>query len=135
MEMNFKETKIQIASQTKDIVLHLKVPLTNEQRTEMSDQIAQAVEEVAEGQNELKFVSTEIKARIQSSEAKLRELANKIRAGYEMKPVDCVQTMDYSNGSVIVHRRDTGERVSERAMTAEERQPELPIEEKKDEGD
>ena len=114
----------------KKITQHLKVTLTDEQKKGYSEEIAQAVEEVAEGQNELKFVSTEIKARIQTSEAKLKELANKIRAGYEMKPVECLQTMDFSNGTVKIVRLDTDEIVLERAMTVEERQPELPIEEK-----
>jgi len=114
----------------KKITQHLKVPLTDEQKKQYSEEIAQAVEEIGEGQNELKFVSTEIKARIQTSEAKLKELANKIRAGYEMKPVECLQTMDFSNGTVKIVRLDTDEVVLERAMTVEERQPELPIEEK-----
>lgn len=133
MEMTIDGETVQRELETKNVVSHLKVLLTNEQKRQLSEDIAQAVEEMAEGQNELKFVSTEIKARIQSSESKIRELANKIRAGYEIRPVDCVQTMDYSNGTVIVQRLDSMEKVSERAMTVEERQPRLPIPETKTE--
>jgi hypothetical protein len=115
--------------------LHLKVPLTDQQKVDFSGEISQAVEEIGEGENELKFVSTEIKGRIQASQAKLKELANKIRAGYEIKPVDCEQVLDYHNGTMTVIRLDTLEKVSERPLTVAERQPPLPLKENADDKD
>jgi hypothetical protein len=126
MMVNFEDS-VHRDLETKNVVLHLKVPLTDQQKCVLSDEIAQAIEEMREAQSELKFISSEINGRIKAADAKVQTMANKIRSGYEIKEMKCLQMLDFSNGTVSVRRLDTGELVSERAMTVEERQPTLPL--------
>ncbi len=104
------------------VTKHLPEPLSGERREELH---AQLVEDTNE-QKRLKRIRKEI-ADEQTKCLKKREIsadacAEMLAQGVEMLPIQCEQTVDVSKNSITVRRLDTKSIVSERALTAEERE-------------
>ncbi len=104
------------------VTKHLPEPLSDERREELH---AQLVEDTNE-QRRLKRIRKEI-ADEQTKCLKKREIsadacAEMLAQGVEMLPVQCEQIVDLSKNSMTVRRLDTKDVVSERAVTAEERE-------------
>jgi hypothetical protein len=69
------------------------------------------------------------KERRSQIDLKVTALSRDLTVGFEMRNADCDLIYDSPNiGEVSYHRRDNGDLVKTRAMTAEERQLELPLE-------
>ena len=100
----------------------LKCYLTPVEIRDTGERMARAVGEMNETAATLKSVSTELKARIASTEGTISECATKIRSGYEFRPVEVSVYFDYATGTVRKVRNDTFEEIEERPMTAHERQ-------------
>lgn len=105
----------------------LKCVLTNEDIKRLGEQIAQAVARKAEAEADLKSVATQLKSKIAAEDAIITSNSEKIRSGYEWRNVECERIKDYQAGVVTIYRNDTGELVSERKMSYEERQHLLPL--------
>ena len=74
-----------------------------------------------------KAEAAEFTATIRRLEQEIGELSYKIEQGCEERPADCRVHMDYNSGTVAYFREDTGELVTSRSMTPEERQTSLPV--------
>lgn len=100
----------------------LPVPLTDAEYKEIGKQQAQANQEIAQAEDELKSVRSQYKSRIDSAEARRNEYAAIINAGHQQKQVECCQVKDFRENTVTLVRLDTHEIVRTRTMTAGERQ-------------
>lgn len=78
--------------------------------------------EITQAEDSLAAVKSQFKSRIDAATAKRNEYSAIINAGCEYKPVDCKLIKDYGVNTITVVRLDTGEIVSERAMSMAERQ-------------
>lgn len=76
---------------------------------------------------ERKKAADAFKEQLDDQAGKIRELRKCIRTREEERAVTIRITLDYRRGQVIRTREDTGEILSERAMTATERQQEMPL--------
>ena len=102
-----------------------KCVLTGDETVERSREMAQLMSEIASDEADLKAVVQEFKRRIAGKEARLGTLARNVQNGFEFRTVPCTRHFDYALGRVEEFRSDTGERVSERRMSDEERQQDL----------
>lgn len=107
----------------------LKVLFTPPEKIEMSEQIASAIRDLKKSQDDLATVKAQFQSKIKEHEAEIANLCERINSGWEMRSIGCREVKDYTNFSVYVFRDDTEEMIEERAMTAGERQPELPFKE------
>lgn len=78
-------------------------------------------------ERERKAAADGFKEQIEEQAAKIRDLRKCIRTQQEERPVTVCVTRDYRRGQVLRTREDTGELLSERAMTPDERQQEMPL--------
>ena len=102
-----------------------KCVLTGDETVGRSREMAQLMSEIASDEADLKAVVQEFKSRIAGKEARLGTLARNVQNGFEFRTVPCTRHFDYALGRVEEFRSDTGERVSDRRMTDEERQQDL----------
>lgn len=107
---------------------HLRVILTREQVEELSDRAAHLMEEHDSKEENQKAAQKQMKAEIEAIEAKIRETLGYVRDKAKYQDVGCERVFDYARGLVIEKRLDTDEVLGERAMTAEERQLGLDLE-------
>lgn len=104
---------------------YLKCKLTNEEKKRISEDMAQACETIAKLTDDAKAVAAQFKSDIAKSEAIMKQAAQKIRNGYEMRQVDCEIEKYFNTGYIVCRRLDTYEEVYRRPMTSEEHQPAL----------
>ena len=100
----------------------LKVYLTDAEYKELAIKMGQFSAEVNQAEVDLTAVKSRYKSRKEAAEAKYNEVANIIRSGWEERPVECQLIKNYAAGTITKIRLDTGDEVSTRAMTSEERQ-------------
>ncbi len=107
---------------------YLKYVFSLEEKRELADKLALAVMNKDEAEASLKSAQTQIKSKIALHEAELVSFAEKLRSGFEMRNIECEVIKDFEHGIIMITRKDTGEIVTERKMTIEERQKKLPLE-------
>ncbi len=105
----------------------LKHELTTDELQEIGKRMAKALLDLADAQDELKSVQGQIKSRITIAEATAKQCAEKVRSGYEYRQTPCIAIYDYDAARVKYVREDTGELLSERSMTDDERQGALAL--------
>lgn len=88
-------------------------------------ELADAHRETIAMQNRKKSVMAELNADLKIAEGKETKLANIVATRTERRDVTVEVKYDYELGKVTKTRTDTGELVSEREMTDDERQAEL----------
>ena len=96
----------------------IKCVLTNDEIVELAQKMARAEATVSEKSDQLKSVSTTIKAEITTQEGILHSCAEKLRSGYEMRPKET--DVSYEKGIVKFVDKKTGEILEERPMTQDE---------------
>lgn len=95
-----------------------KHTFTGEEVMDLGQKMARAEATISEKADQLKSVSTSIKAEIATHEGVLHTCAEKLRSGYEMRPKDV--DLEYEKGIVKYVDKETGEIIEERPMTQEE---------------
>lgn len=98
--------------------IYVKYVFTDKELLEMSRRMARAEAAINEKMDELKSVSTTIKADIATQEGILHSCAEKLRSGYEMRLKEV--EVKYEKGIVKYVDKDSGEILEERPMTQEE---------------
>lgn len=107
--------------------INLKYIFTDTDLLALAQEMARALNDQHEAEDELKSVSTQIKSKIALASAAANSASSKIRSGYEYRNVECEVLKNFTAGLVTTRRLDTGEVTDTRLMTSEERQVELPI--------
>ena len=100
----------------------LKCLLTQDEIKQCGERMARAEGEKRDHETTLKSVVSQYKAEIDKSAAVISSEAEKIRSGYEFRPVDIKVEMDYSRGNIMKARTDTFEVLEDRKMTDYEAQ-------------
>ena len=123
-----KKPMVKKSARTEQFETLLKCVLTGDEIVERSREMAQLMSEIASDETDLKAVVQEFKSRIAGKEARLGTLARNVQNGFEFRNVPCTRHFDYARGLVEEFRSATGERISHRVMTDEERQQDLGFE-------
>jgi hypothetical protein len=111
---------------------YLKYQFTEPELKERATQLARECRELEDIENEKKQVMSDFKAKIDGHQAKISGLSNNINNGYEYRYIDCEVVLNQPiDGEKQIIRKDTGELVKQEAMTPQELQEELPLEETK----
>jgi hypothetical protein len=95
---------------------------------DMGKKLAGMTSRIRQMEEDKKAEAAEFTATIRRLEQEIGELSYKIEQGCEERLADCRVHMDYNSGNVAYFREDTGELVTSRSMTPEERQTSLPVE-------
>ncbi len=90
-------------------------------------ELARITTQLSELEDEKKSVMSTFKDKIDRCIVDSRSLARKVSERREMRIVKCDWHYDYQVGKATLARVDTGEVLEERPLTAEERQPALPL--------
>lgn len=98
--------------------IYIKHIFSGEESMSLAQKMASAEATISRKMEELKSVTTTIKADMASQEGVLHSCAEKLRSGYEMRPVEA--NVKYEKGIVKYVDRDTGEILEERPMTQDE---------------
>lgn len=106
---------------------YLKYTFDEDEKKELADKMADCISKKIEAEGNLKSIQTQFKSEIAKVDAELSQASEKYRSGFEMRNIECRVDRDYGRGVITIFRCDTGEFVKERAMTAEERQQDLPM--------
>lgn len=121
----------------KEIVENLRVVLTPEEKLDRMERLAKVGDEVEQMEGEKKDVMAEYATKLKAKAGHAKELREAIRVG-EKRDVKCEQVFDFKENVVTITRLDTGEEISKRPLTNQDRQmhliPEKPEKPKKGKG-
>lgn len=109
----------------RDVTKVLPVELTEKELLQIGTKMVVAQREGRRLGSEKKSVTDEFKDRIGAQNTIVRACEENIDTGLEHRDVDCEETWNYENGKVETVRKDTGEMVDDRAMSALERQMDI----------
>lgn len=76
---------------------------------------------------EAKSVAKDYSSKVAEQDAIIGKLSPRVHSGIETRDVECEETKNWSKGTVIVRRNDTGETVEARPMREEEKQVEITV--------
>lgn len=103
----------------------LSCNLTDDERLAKGQEAARALERYDELEQEKKDQTRAIADEMKGLRAATKKLARQLRDGKEVRPVECAEDLEFRTGTVRIIRKDTGEVVETRPMTAKERTPSL----------
>lgn len=104
------------------MVEELPVKLDPHEKQLKGEQLSQAVNTVHELEEKKKSVTSDFAQKIKDANHKVYLLAQEVRTGEELRPVECYEQPRYSELLVDVIRQDTGACVRTRPMHPTERQ-------------
>jgi hypothetical protein len=103
----------------------LPVKLTDVERMQCADALANALQSVTDAKNKKKSIVKNLDREIAEIEQEAVELRDAVATGREYREVIVHRVLDYEKAIVTETRTDTGEVLRSRAMTDEERQATL----------
>ena len=107
---------------TKQRTEFLKCELTREEVEEAANKLATEIDSLTSLEEELKSVKADFKAQVEKSNAQVLMLTGLVRNKWQYRHIECDVLYDYTEQTVIVTRKDTGEVTEERAMSLGEKQ-------------
>jgi hypothetical protein len=108
---------------------YLKCVLTDDEKASKREQVMVLMDRWEQIDAERARAVEGYKSKLGVVKEEMNSIRHMVKMGVENRTVQCEEFRDYALGLVWVKRLDTGEIIEERAMTAEERQPKLPIHE------
>lgn len=105
----------------------LPCAISDEERDSYAMRAAAVQHEVEEISEQLRTEGKTLRDRRKMRELERNELLAWVRTGEVLRPIQVEERACYRTNRVVTVRTDTGVQVDERAMTAEERQEELPL--------
>jgi len=103
----------------------LRVDLTEDQVSKAAKAMAQKHGELIQLDKDLKAFKATIKGKTELCAAEINLAARLVRDTYDMLEVAVTRESNYTKGTVRIVRQDTGEIVTRRKMTADEKQQEM----------
>lgn len=113
----------------KEIEELLRCELTEDELKQIGEKLAKNVQEKTRLENAKKAMMADYKAKIDSVNADIVQGSNRIKDKCEDRMIICTKEYDFSKFTIKITRTDTGEIVSERAMTLSEKTEETLFEE------
>jgi hypothetical protein len=114
-----------VPNETQVIKRVLPVKLTEEERLQRADGLANALQQVQDRKIEKRAAVREADKMIAEAEQEAVELRDAVATGREYQEVIVHKVYDYEKATVTEVRTDTGETIKSRGMTDEERQAKL----------
>jgi hypothetical protein len=108
---------------------HLRVALTNEELLAAGQKLADQLRQKQSLEAEAGAISKQYKAKIAEVDAALEVTRGLVHDRYEIRPVECVNVLDYTDVRCRVTRTDTREIIEDRKLTEDEKQTSLPFDE------
>lgn len=96
--------------------------LTDQEKADRAMELAVLVRKLDEEETAAKAAAAAARDSVKEMEAEVRRLARIVREGKEERQVETVSTRDLDEKLFITIRKDTGERIFQRALTQEELQ-------------
>jgi hypothetical protein len=115
------------AIETKKTSNPLRVLLTDAEKLDTGAAVADGLAEVGMLEAELATVKKQYQGKIQAASAVVSSKSELLRNGYEIRPVDCLLTLDFDIGKATEVRKDTGKQVEYRSLMKSEMERELPL--------
>ena len=103
----------------------LPCKLTDDELREYGQDLAKVRQDILTEEARQVSLKQQLKASLTELEARSLKLSSMIARGEEARDVDVEPQLDFKRGTYCEVRLDTGERIGERAVTAEERQENL----------
>lgn len=116
------DTKKQAKTVTKLQQEYLKCVLTEEEVAQAANELAREVASLKELDEALISIKSEFKGKMEKSEANISVKARLVRDKHEYRNVECDVIYNYTDCTVTITRKDTGEAVETRKMTFAEKQ-------------
>jgi len=114
-----------VPKETEVIKRVLPVKLTEEERLQRADALANALQQISDRKVEKRRVVREADKMIAEVEQEAVDLRDAVATGREYQEVIVHKVYDYEKATVTEVRTDTGETIKSRGMTDEERQAKL----------
>jgi len=111
----------------------MPVKLTDAEVLKYGRDAARAVSDRTRIEAEFESVKSDYKAKINEQSAIIGKLSPRIHSGIETRDVECEDVKNWTKGTVVVTRLDTGEIVESRPMREDEKHMEMTFEEDKKE--
>lgn len=108
------------------VSIHMQCELTAEELAERSQEFADLLAERDRVEAAYKAHASAERKRVGGMDVRLRVLMRVVRDKTENRPITCKLRPNYTEGAMDIVRVDNGEVVDTRALTAEERQLEVP---------
>lgn len=103
----------------------LRCKLTKEELLEYGGELAQSRQDIVTEEALQASMKQQLKSRLAAFEATSSELSTKVARGEELRDVKVEPRLDFKVGEYYEVRTDTGEEISQRPITEEERQENL----------
>lgn len=103
----------------------IKCTFTENEKKEIAIEMAQKVANLQQAEDDKKAVASDFKSQIDGIQASVNSAATKLNNGYEMRTIKCEIVPNYNKKVWEYLRTDTGEKVIEKAMTANDLQMKL----------
>lgn len=104
----------------------LKCIFTREEKEELSQKMAQTIEDIGKIELEKKQAQKKFDSQIAAANREIHDLARKVKDGYELRDVEGTITYNYENKMKVYKRLDTGEEYKKIPMSINEQQMPLP---------
>ena len=111
-------TKVTIVKSTEERTL--KVPLTEKELLECGQKLAAAQQKAVELDAELKAYKDTVNGKKSEAESVMTCQSRLISQKYDYRKIECTVVKNWTTGTCVVTRNDTGEKVEERKMTSSE---------------
>jgi len=108
----------------------LRCKLTRDELIKFGGELAQSLQDIVTETALQASMKQSMKAALSSLEAKSSELSTKVARGEELRDVEVEPRLDFKTGIYYEIRGDTGEKISQRTITEDERQENLEFEKK-----
>lgn len=103
----------------------LPCKLTDGEVARKADELAHELSKLNEIEAKKKEATATFSAAIKQTNTRIHELGDTVRTKSEYRQIECVEQRAFEQNLINIKRRDTGDVVRTRAMTAKERQEEL----------
>lgn len=105
--------------------LYLRCTFSDAEMMDLAGTMADKTQELKRIDANAKAAAAQFKGDKESTQNEIDNAARKYRDGYEMRDVECEETVDFESGVVRYWRTDNGDLAQERKLTNEERQMRL----------
>lgn len=113
----------------------LRIQLSAEEFGQRAERAAHLIGEIEQKEDDRKAANTAAKSRIEELQAELKRVSGEVRDKAKYGIVDCERRFIFRTGRVQEVRKDTGAVLDEWAMTADERQMELDLDDPEENDD
>lgn len=120
-----KDTKHQTIRKLEPCTKLLRCKLTRDELLKYGGELAQALQDIVTEEALQASMKQSMKAALASLEAKSSELSTKVARGEELRDVEVEPRLDFKTSTYYEIRGDTGEKISQRPITEDERQENL----------